>query len=739
LKSIVVLVLALAACGRPGIPENRSLVLVTLDTTRADRIGAFGGTTVPTPNLDRLAREGTIALGASSQVPLTLPSHASILTGRYPASHGVHHNGIYRLLDDEETIAEHLAASGFDTAGFVASYVLNRGFGTEQGFDVYDDVEVNRYAGGRDQVFEAQRTADEVNARVDTWLAAHRDKRLFLWVHYYDPHEPYDPPEKPGRTLEGSGYDREISYVDACLGDLIETLRETGVLDRALLVIVGDHGEGLGEHGEKTHGLFLYEGTLHVPLLLRAPGIIPAGRTIGGPVELVDLAPTVADYLGLPSFSRAQGKSLRARIEGRDDGRAAQARAETMMPRLEFGWADLRMLRDGRFKYIRAPRPELYDLRADPAEERDLVNVESGRAADMAGELNAWVAATTEASAEAASHRALDPDEAARLRSLGYLAGAALKDGRNDGPLVDPKDGIVEAGALDAARDLLRAGDAAGALAALDPILAANPRNHQARVSRILALIELPDLRQAEDEAQRALAMSTSDGAVSSVLADKARGVLASVLRLQGKNREAEAEYRRILANDPANEAAAVDLARLLGETHRADEAARLLDGVLAKDARNGMALAARFQLETRRGDGAARLKTARALADARAGDPQTLIEIAELLADAGDPARAAVCYELVLDQASQPEANLLGQLGFARLRAGNLEGAQSAFEAVSKLRPSEARPVYFLGVIARRRGDDAAARAYFARTLALDPGFRRAAVALREIDATHP
>jgi Flp pilus assembly protein TadD len=210
-------------------------------------------------------------------------------------------------------------------------------------------------------------------------------------------------------------------------------------------------------------------------------------------------------------------------------------------------------------------------------------------------------------------------------------------------------------------------------------------------------------------------------------------------LRLQGKNREAEAEYRRLLANDPENDAAGVDLARLLGETNRADEAARLLDGVLAGDSRNGMALAARFQLETRRGDDVARLKTARDLADARAGDPQTLLEIAKLLADAGDPARAAVCYELVVDQASQPQTNLLGQLGFARLRAGNLEGAQAAFEAVSKLRPSEARPVYFLGVIARRRGDDAAARAYFARVLALDPGFSKAALALREIDATHP
>ena len=739
MRSIALLVLALAACGRPSVPEDRSLVLVTLDTTRADRIGAFGGTTVPTPNLDRLAREGTIALDATSQVPLTLPSHASILTGRYPASHGVHHNGIYRLRGDEETIAEHLSASGFDTAGFVASYVLNRGFGTEQGFEVYDDVEVNRYALGRDQVFEAQRTADEVNARVFPWLDAHRGKRFFLWVHYYDPHEPYDPPEKPGRTLQGGGYDREISYVDACLGDLVEKLRETGVLDRALLVIAGDHGEGLGEHGENTHGLFLYEGTLHVPLLLRAPGLIPAGRSIGGAVELVDLAPTVADYLGLPAFTRAQGKSLRPRIEGTNDGRSAKAHAETMMPRLEFGWAELRMLRDGRFKYIDAPRPELYDVRADPAEERDLARVDGARAAHLAGELDAWLVATTEAPADRASRRALDPDEESRLRSLGYLAGAALNSGRSDGSLLDPKDGIKEARALDAARDLLRAGDAAGALAALEPILAANPRNHQARVSRVLALIETGELPRAEEEAERALALSGADGAVAPALADTARGVLASVLRLQGKNREAEAEYRRLLANDPRNESASVDLARLLGETHRAGEAARLLDGVLADDPRNGMALAARFQLETRRGDDAGRLKTARALADARAGDPQTLIETAKVLADANDPARAAVCYERILDQTSQPQAGLYGQLGFERLRAGNLEGAQAAFTAASKLRPAEPRPVYFLGVIAQKRGDLAAARHYFTRALALDPGFQRAAAALRELDATTP
>ncbi len=730
---------SLQGCDLRGHPGNRSVVLVTLDTTRADRIGAFGGAAVPTPILDRLAREGTIATDAVSQVPLTLPSHATILTGRYPASHGVRHNGTYRLRDDEETLAERLSESGFETAAFVGAYVLNRGFGTEQGFTTYDDVELNRFAGGRDQVFEAQRSADDVNARVFPWIDAHEGKRFFLWVHYYDPHEPYAPPEKPGRKLFGAGYDREISYIDACLGDLIAKLRATGLLDRVLLVVVGDHGESLGEHGEKTHGLFLYEGALHVPFLLRAPGAIPSRRRIGGPVELTDVAPTVLDYLRLPALARAQGKSLRPRIEGKDDGRSALAYAETLMTRLEFGWSELRMVRDGRYKYISAPRPELYDLRSDRGETRDLTAVEPDRSAELAGTLDAWVVATADATAEVASQRALAPDEVARLRSLGYLGGTASEGTPRDRPPVDPKDGIAEVRALDAARDALAAGDAAGALARLEPVLSANPRNHDARATRILALIQLPDLARAEVEAHRALAVSTSGDAASSILAEKARGLLASVYRLRGKNREAEEEYRMALQNDPRNDAASVDLSRLLLDTNRSTEAARILDGVLARDARNGMALAARFQLETRRGDQAARLKTARNLADARAGDPPTLIEAASILGEAGDHGGAAACYEVVLEQARERNPDLLGKLGLARLHAGDVAGAEDALAEASALRPSDPRPIYLLGVIAEKRGDRAGARSRYEQALALDPALAMAAEALRRIDSARP
>lgn len=713
-------------CGRELPPEERSVVLVTLDTTRADRLGPYGGRAVPTPNFDRFAREGVVFDLAMSQVPLTLPSHASIFTGRYPSSHGVRHNGIYRLREDETTLAERLRDAGWDTAAFTAAFVVNRGFGLEQGFATYDDVPVNRYEGGHDVVFEAQRSADDVNAAVARWLAGRPAGKRFVWVHYYDPHDPYAPPEVPGRTLQGTGYDREISYVDACFGDLLRRLDEADLLDRSIVVVAGDHGESLGEHGEKTHGIFLYESVMRVPLLMRAPGLLPAGKRIGGPVELVDVAPTVLDLLSLPPLPSAQGRSLRDRIEGRDDGRGALAHAETLMPRIEFGWSELRAVRDGRFRYVEAPRAELYDLRADPGETRNLAPNDDERAKEMAGALAAWVGATTDAAAEQASSRALAPDEEAKLRSLGYLAGGDTRrsDPAAAGLRVDPKDGIAEVRRLDEARDRLAAGDVAAALEGASAVLAANPSNHQARTTKILALLEARRFVEAEDAAMEALAAAERDPEASMVLVTKARGLLASAYRLAGKRAEAESVYRTILARDPDQASAAIDLARLLLESGRGPEAAPLIEGVLARDPKNGMALAARFLAERDRGDAAAALTTARAIADVRAGDPDTVARAGRVLLEAGDFPRAAACFEAALEGADALDPSLLGQLGTARLNEGKLEEAKRAFAAVAQLRPADPRPVYHLGVVALRAGDEREARLQFDRALRLDARF---------------
>lgn len=719
----VVLAVACLACTRSVDPKRLSVVLVTLDTTRADRIGAYGGGDL-TPRLDAAAEDGVILREAVSQVPLTLPSHASILTARYPATHGVRYNGTYRLRDDETTLAEALKGAGFETAAFVASFVLNRGFGVEQGFDVYDDVPVNRFADGQDRVFEAQRRADEVNARVFDWLDHRADpsRRFFLWVHYYDPHDPYDAPDVPGRTLRGTGYDREISYMDGAFGDLLDRLRAEGVLDSAILVVAADHGESLGDHGERNHGIFLYEPAVHVPAFLRAKGLFPAGAEVRGPVELVDLAPTVLDYLGLPPLPDAQGRSLRARIEGKDDGRDALAHAESLTGRIQFGWAELRMVRDGRYKYVAAPVPELYDLKEDPKERQNLAPNENERAAEYAARLSSWTGATTDSAASTEAGHKLDPSEEALLRSLGYLG--ASEAGAGEESALDPKEGIREMHRLEEARDALRDGDASRALALADALLSERPRNHEARATKVDALIRLKRLVEAEDETLQQLAEASTGGEASGPLADQARATLADIYRFQGKGEEAVRQYRRILEGDPANDVVAADLARTLFVLGRTEEAGKIAGEVLSRDPRFGPAVAVRFLLAVQRGDSAAALDDAKALADLRAGDPDVLVEAATRLQAAGDPARTAVCYEVLLAQIPVLDPGIVGRMGQAKLAARDLDGAEEAFRAASTLAPHDPRPPYFLGTIALARGDEAAAKRSFDRAVALDGRF---------------
>lgn len=716
------------ACSRGSAPrapvEPLSVVLVTLDTTRADRIGAFGGSIVPTPHLDRIAAEGVKFTEAISQVPLTLPSHATMFTGRYPASHGARHNGIYRLPEADVTLAEVLKEQGFETAAFVGAFVVNEGFGLNQGFDVYDDIEGGRYQGETDRLFEAQRTAEEVNAAVYEWLKRPHAGRVFLWVHYYDAHEPYAPPERPG--LVGTGYDREISYVDATFGDLMERLRGAGLLDRSLLVVAGDHGESLGEHMERTHGVFLYEGALHVPFMLRAPGLIPAGGAVDGPVGLVDLAPTVLDLLGLPPLEQAEGASLRPRIFGEKPRGARRVYAETLMPRLEFGWSELRMVRDERFKYIQAPRAELYDLREDPGESHNLLAEQPRRVAEMSGLLEQWVASTGQGEGPAQAARQLSPEEEEKLRSLGYLGGSAFKAGdAADGEArPDPKDQIAEAIKLNRARDLLHAGSPVEALELATQILQKTPTNRHARQTRVQALIRLDRLEEAELEAEAALTFAEHDPDASPQLVEKARRMLASVYWMRGKNAEAEKQYHMAIEMNRENGGAPVFPGLLLGTAAGMDEAKQIVRGVLERNPDDPAALAAKFELEHAEGEREAALHTAERLAQLGAGDAPTLIKAGRMLDEAGKPALAASCFEAALAKADHPSPDVLGFLGTSRLHAGDLAGATEAFEQVRALRPDDPRTPFFLGNIALLNGDESRARELYDESLRLNPQF---------------
>lgn len=420
-------------------PLPRHLVLITIDTLRSDYVGYSGSGKVKTPNLDRLAREGLFFTETRSPVPLTLPAHASILTGETPPVHGVRVNGRDKLSEDETTLAEILKAKGYSTAAFVGAFVLDHRFGLAQGFDVYDD-DLEPDAKHLES-FEAERNADAVASTFRKWLESRSvDRPIFAWIHFYDPHAPYFPPESYRREYPMDPYAGEVAYTDSVVGKVIEELRSRGFLEHALVAVVGDHGENLGEHGEQTHSVLIYNSALHVPFLLYAPGLIEGGRKIETVTRTVDVASTLLDYLGVPA-PPGQGKTLRPLIEGSGEEPASgrSVYSESLYASVHLGWSPLRALEQGGFRYIEAPRPELYDLGPDPGERENVLLSHKGLAREMRRQLEQIRAELEDDSPhEMAS---MDADARARLKSLGYVSSSAARP--PPGKAVDPKDKMV--------------------------------------------------------------------------------------------------------------------------------------------------------------------------------------------------------------------------------------------------------------------------------------------------------
>lgn len=419
----------------PGAAAGYNVVLITLDTLRADHLGCYGYAGVQTPELDSLAGEGVRFADAVAANPMTLPSHCTILTGAYAPRHGVRDNGTFRLAAKHETLAERLKAEGYTTAAFIASFVLDKRYGLDQGFDVYDDeVKRNSLAPGmRPPVPERP-----ANAVVDSalgWLKEYRatdpGRPFFIWVHLYDPHTPYLPPE-PFRTRYASNpYDGEIAFTDSQVGRLIDHLGELGLLDKTLIVAVGDHGEGLGDHGENTHSLLIYGSTMRVPMIVWGPPVIPQGLVVDDRVVgTVDVMPTILDLLGLDPPAGDGISLLRTPV--------ASDRflyMETLSPELNQGWSPLFALRRHRDKFIEAPTPEYYDLAADPGELNNLVAERFVAADELSERLTALISSFPPAD----EGTALTPDEETlrKLKALGYLGG---KKSSPDGRRLDPKD-----------------------------------------------------------------------------------------------------------------------------------------------------------------------------------------------------------------------------------------------------------------------------------------------------------
>jgi len=454
-------------------PPN--ILLITLDTVRADRIGAYGYTKGSTPVLDRLAREGVRFADATTQAPLTGPAHAALLTGLYPARIGVRDNATTPVPATVTTAAELFKGKGYRTGGFAGSFIVSAAYGFAQGFDTFDAD----FPGFSDsQKLQVQRRGDAVVDAALAWLGAGGVQPFFAWVHLYDAHAPYQPPPPFDARFAASPYDGEIAYVDACIGRLIAALERTGRLDRTLIAVVSDHGESLGEHGEQEHGMFLYEGALRIPWILRLPGGAHAGRTIAEQVRAIDLLPTLA-ALARVAVPRGDGESLAAVIDGKPRREPPPSYAETWYPKWHYGWSELASIRAEGRKYIDAPRPELYDIRTDAAETRNLVDSRGALAGGLSAELKK-IAGGFGAAALVAPPEP-DAETLARLRSLGYVGMTAPSRPGVRGP--DPKDMIAGAEAFRAgisrAMDALGRNDPTAAVAQLKRLLEVNDRSYE--------------------------------------------------------------------------------------------------------------------------------------------------------------------------------------------------------------------------------------------------------------------
>jgi arylsulfatase A-like enzyme/cytochrome c-type biogenesis protein CcmH/NrfG len=451
-RSVIIIIMAVLAAidgvAQTSAKPSLNVVLITIDTQRADHLGCYGYKQIKTPNIDALAAEGTRFDRTFAVVPVTLPSHSSMLTGTYPMFSGKHDFSGNKLGPLQPTLASALKQDGYQTGAVIGAAVLDSRFGLNRGFDFYyDHFDFSRL--DEANLDQMERPANVVADAALDWLAKNSQKKFFLWMHLYDPHFPYNPPEPYRHEYASHPYDGEIAFADEQVGRLFRYLKDKGIYKNTLIVLCGDHGESLGEHGEKTHGFFIYNSTMHVPLIIRLPDNAQS-KVVTDPVSLVDLMPTVLETLGVPIPAQVQGHSLLAaiRAERSDDQHARTNRertlyAETFLPRIHFNWSELRGTENAKYHFIDAPRPELYDLANDPGEVHNLFHDKKAVSEEMRAKLVSLIREYS-AGKEMAEKTGLDPALMERLKALGYAGFSGGSDPTiSSRDLPDPKDRVV--------------------------------------------------------------------------------------------------------------------------------------------------------------------------------------------------------------------------------------------------------------------------------------------------------
>jgi len=638
---IAAIVAALFAVRRrppPPVPAKPpDVLLITVDTLRADRVGAYGYRDAATPVLDGLAARGVRFAQVIAPTPLTLPSHTSIFTGLTPLRHGVRDNVGFVLGAALPTLAERLRAAGYTTGGFISGFPLHRRFGLARGFDWYDD----RLTRGGDRARPApvERRADETIAAVETWLGQPRSLPLgplFLWVHLFDPHAPYDAPEPYRTRFSGRPYDGEVAFVDAQVGSLLQRLNRARPDRPTVIAVTADHGEGLGEHAEPTHGLFVYDSTIRVPLVVAGPGV-PAGRVVSGMVRLIDVAPTLLDLSGVPALAGAEGVSLRPLLTRDRDDAGPPAYIESLFGWLCCGWAPLHAWREGGRKFIDAPRAELYDTSTDPGELRNLASARTDDASRLRRDLEA---ALSREPAPAQGHPESDARD--RLRSLGYLSGGGTtKPSRRD-----PKDVADLSVRIGRAIEVEDA-DPVVAARMLDDVLRADPGNPMARRHLGIALIR----QRRHADALRVLNALAADGDSSA----ETLALLADAEIEQGDLRAARSHLETLHARDPADSGVALKLGIILVRANELDRAVALF----------------------------------RTIVDREPDNTDALVDLAGALLTAGAAADAAKYFQQAIDSGAAGTLAWNG-LAFAKLQSGDRSGAADAMRRSLRIQPDQ-------------------------------------------------
>jgi arylsulfatase A-like enzyme/Tfp pilus assembly protein PilF len=680
------------AFGRLTKGRDFNVVLVTLDTVRADALACYGRRDVQTPTLDAWAARGVRFENCFAQTPLTLTSHVTLMTGTQPLFHGVRDNGAFVVPRKMVTMAELFKAKGYATGAFIGAYVLDSQWGLDQGFDVYyDKFDLRKFQ--RISLESVQRPANEVLDAALPWLEARKEGPFFAWIHLYDAHAPYAPPPPFDSEYAALPYLGEIAFVDAQLARLRGFLESNGLADRTFVVLAGDHGESLGEHGEATHGFFVYQAALRVPLIIATPfpqfrGIVSA-ETAG----LVDVLPTVCRMAGLEVPSEVQGRSLLGAFFGRSDPEPPLVYSETYYPRFHFGWSELRSVQNARYKLILAPEPELYDLAADPREAQNLVTAQPRIFQDLRAQAEAFMRDASRNAYELDTS-GVDAKARERLSALGYVGSFTDQTRLKGKTLADPKEKIAVYNELAQARELAKDGRPGEAVDIVRGIIAGDP--------------DIPD----------------------------AYFTLGSLLFQDKRLGEAVEAFKQVLERKPDEGFAALNVARLYEQMGRFDEAERFAAEYLRKGFEEPQLFLMLGNMKLMRKDyDAAAADFTKALAlDAEtpeAYDALATIAIAKGdMAQAGDDLRKAVALEPRL-------ANIHYRLGWIAEKQGRLEEAETEYLKEIEISPGHFKALYNLARIYDSSGRRDEERQMLEKCLAADPKSPLTYLYLARLDLT--